>query len=151
MATAHKAKSEMEEAKDKVRSAPTTEVVGGSKELGYQIARLMAALTRAEQGHCPASAPDSPMHRGCGRGWTDRNTPTCPSSHNGQTGLGQTTSAHSSSAASQVGTTSQGRENTQGPNGGQSIAQNTKDTNSSVFNAKVRVTLLGSVLLQPRC
>ena len=51
MVTAHKAESKMEEAKDKVRarSAATTKVVDGSKELGNQIGRLMATLTRAEQ------------------------------------------------------------------------------------------------------
>ena len=131
MVTAHKAESETEEVKDKVRtrSAATTEVVDGSKELGDQIARLMVTLTRAEQGHHPTSAPNSPRHRGHWRGWLDRNTPTHPSSHNGCTGLGQTISAHSSSAASWVGTTSKGRGNTQEPNGGQSSAQNTKDTN----------------------
>ena len=55
MVTAHKAESEMEEAKEKVRarSSAATEVVDGSKELGNQIARLMAALTRAEQGNHP--------------------------------------------------------------------------------------------------
>ena len=101
MVAAHKAESKTEEAKDKVRarSAAATEVVGGSKELGDQIMRLMAALTRAEQGSCPTSTPNSPRHRCHGRGHMDRNTPTCPSSHNGWTGLGQTTSAHSSSAA----------------------------------------------------
>ena len=59
MVTAHKAESEMEEAKDKVRarSAVTTKVVNGSKELGNQIARLMANLMRAEQGNHPTSAP----------------------------------------------------------------------------------------------
>ena len=48
--TAQRAESEMEETKErvKVRSAATTEVPSGSKELGDQIARLMAALTRAE-------------------------------------------------------------------------------------------------------
>ena len=61
----------MEETKVKVRSAATTEVPSSSKELGDQIARLIAALTRAEQGSCPASAPSSPWHRGHGRdGWT---------------------------------------------------------------------------------
>ena len=68
----------------------------------------MATLTRAEQGNHPVSAPNSPGHRGHGRGWMDRNTPTHPSAHNGQTGLGQTTSAHSSSASSRVGTVPQG-------------------------------------------
>ena len=68
----------------------------GSKELGDQIARLMAALTRAEQNTCSASAPSSPRHRGRGRGWTDRHTPVCPNSHNGWTGLGQTSACSSS-------------------------------------------------------
>ena len=68
--TAQRVESEMEEAKErvKVRSAAATEVASGSKELGNQIARLMAALTRAKQGSYPASAPNSPRHRGCGRG-----------------------------------------------------------------------------------
>ena len=110
MVVAHKAESKIEEAKDKVRarSAVTTEVVDSSKELSNQIAKLMAALTRAEQGNCPVSAPNSPRHRGCRRGWMDRNTPTHPSFHNGQTCPGQTTSAHSFSASSRVGTVPQG-------------------------------------------
>ena len=102
----------MEETKEKVkvRSAATTEVVSGSKELGDQIARLMAALTRAEQGGHPASAPNSPRHRGHGRGWMDKNTPVCPSSHNGQTGLGQTTSICSSLITNREGVESHVRE-----------------------------------------
>ena len=79
----------MEETKVKARSAAATEVPSGSKELGDQIARLMATWTRAEQGSHPASAPSSPRHRGRGRGWTDWNTPVHPNSHNGQTGLVQ--------------------------------------------------------------
>ena len=80
----------MQDAKEKVRawSFTATEVTDGSKELGDQIARLMATLNRAEQGAHPASAPNSPRHRGCGRGQMDRNTPVHPSSNNGQTGLG---------------------------------------------------------------
>ena len=111
MVTACKVESKMEEAKDKVRarSVAATEVANGSKELSDQIVRLMAALTRAEQGNHPASALNSPRHRGCGRGQTDRNTPTHPSSNNRWTGLGQTTSAWSSSTASQVNTVPQGR------------------------------------------
>ena len=99
----------MEETKERVkaRSGTSTEVATGSRELGDQIARLMADLTRVEQGSCPASAPNIPRHRGHGRGQVDRNTPTCPSSHNGQTGLGQTASVHSSSAASRESTDSQ--------------------------------------------
>ena len=66
MLAAHKAENKMEEAKEKVRarSATATEVVDGSKELGNQIMRLMATLTRAEQGNWPASAPKSPRHSG---------------------------------------------------------------------------------------
>ena len=74
-----------------------------------KLARLMATLNRAEQGTHPASTPNSPRHRGHGRGQTDRNTPVCPSSHNGHTGLGQNTAACCSSAASRVTTASQGR------------------------------------------
>ena len=93
----------MEEAKVKARSAAATEVPSSSTELGAQMARLMAALTRAEQDNCPASAPNSPRHRGHGRGQMDGNTPVCPSSYNGRTGLGQTTSACSSSLTSSRG------------------------------------------------
>ena len=48
MVAAQRAESEREETKERVkaRSAAATEVVSGSKELGDQIARLMAALTR---------------------------------------------------------------------------------------------------------
>ena len=86
--TARRAESKTEETKVKVRSAAATEVPSGSKELGDQIARLMATLTRAEQSSHSASAPSSPRHWGCGRGWMDRNTSVCPNSHNGWTGLG---------------------------------------------------------------
>ena len=50
----HRAESETEETKErvKVRSA-ATEVASGSKELGDQIAKLMATLTRVEQGSWP--------------------------------------------------------------------------------------------------
>ena len=132
MVAACKAESETEKAKDKVRprSATATEVVDSSKEIGNQIVRLMATLTRAEQDNHPASAPNSPRHRGHGRGWMDRNTPTCPSSRNGQTSLGQTTSACSSSTASQVNTVPQGRGNTQTSNSTQNSAQNTRDPNA---------------------
>ena len=111
MVMACKAESEMEEAKDKVRarSTVTTEVVDGFKELNNQIVKLMAGLARVEQGNCPVSAPNSPRHRGHRRGWMDRNTPTYPSSHNGQAGLSQTTSACRSSASSWVGTVPQGK------------------------------------------
>ena len=100
---ARRAESKMEETKVKVRSAATTEVPSSSKELGDQIAWLMAALTRAEQSSHPASASNRPRHRGSGRGWTDRTTSVCPNSHNSQTGLGQTTSTCSSSVTNRAG------------------------------------------------
>ena len=118
MVTARKAESETEDAKEMVKawSSAATEVSDGSKELGNQIAQ-MAMLNRAEQGTHPASTPNSPRLRGCGRGWMDRNTHVCPSSHNGQTGLGQNTFACSSSTASRVTTASQNRGSTQASKG----------------------------------
>ena len=128
MIAAHKVESENEEAWDKVRarSAVTTEPVKGTTELGNQIARLMAALTRAGQGNSPSSAPDSPRHRGHGREQMDRNTPGCPNSHNGQTGPGQTTSACSLSASCSTGTTSQSQRNAQGSKDSQGCTSNKK-------------------------
>ena len=81
---AHKADSENKEAKDKVRakSAMATEPVG-HYQVENQIAKLMAALTRAGQCNSPGSALNSPRQRGCGRGQMDRNNPGCPNSHNG--------------------------------------------------------------------
>ena len=122
----------MEETKEevKVKSAAATEVASGSKELGDQIARLMAALTRVEQGSHPASAPNSPRHRGCGRGQTDRNTPVCPSSHNGWTGLGQTTSVHSSLVTNREGMESPHKGNMRAQNDVQGGAQSNRYSNS---------------------
>ena len=129
MVATRKAESKNEDAKEKVRawSSAATEVSDGSMELGNQIAWLMAALNRTEQGTHPASAPNSPRHRGHGRGRMDRNTPVHPSSHNGWTGLGQNTFALSSSIVGRVATASQGRGSTQASTGSQSNAQNTKD------------------------
>ena len=129
MVAARKAEGENEDTKEKVKapSPVATEVSDGSKELGNQIAQLMATLNRVEQGTCPASAPNSPRHRHCGRGRMDRNTPVCPRSHNGQTGLGKNAFAHSSSIAGRVATASQGRGSTQASTGAQGNAQNTKD------------------------
>ena len=90
----------------------------------------MAALTRAEQGSCPASAPSSPRHRGHGTGWTDRNTPVCPSSHNGRTGLGQTTSTHSSSITNRAGVESPHKGNQHVQNSVQGGTQGTQGSNS---------------------
>ena len=93
MVTARKAETKTEDVKEKVKvqSSVATEVSDSSKELGNQIAQLMAALNRAEQGTQPTSAPNSPRHRGHGRGRMGRNTPVHPSSHNGWTGLGKNT------------------------------------------------------------
>ena len=105
---ARRAESEMEETLVRARSAAATEVPSGSKELGDQIAQLMAALTRAEQSTHSASAPSSPRHRDHGRGQTDRHTPVCPNSHNGWTGLGQTSTCSSSVVKSSAKTPKQG-------------------------------------------
>ena len=66
MITVHKAETKNEEAHDKIRarSAMTKEPVEGTMELGNQIAKLMATLTRAGQGNSLASAPNSPRQRG---------------------------------------------------------------------------------------
>ena len=48
----------------------------------------MAALTRAEKDNHPTSTPNSPRQRGHGRGWMDRSTLGCPTSHNDWTGAG---------------------------------------------------------------
>ena len=121
----------MEETKErvKVRSDASTEVATGSRELGDQITRLMATLTRVEQGSCPASAPNSPRHRGHGRGQADSSTPPHSSSHNGLTGLGQTVSTCRSSAASRESTDSPRRGNTQVQNDAQGGGQSTRDSN----------------------
>ena len=87
----------------------------------------MAALTRAEQGSHPASAPSSPRHRGCGRGQTDQDTSACPNSHNGQTGLGQTSTC-SSSITNRMGAESPCKGN---PNMQNSVLGSTQGTQSS--------------------
>ena len=68
---ARRAESKMEETKVKARSAATTEVPSSSKELGDQIARLMATLTRAEQG---SHLPVPPVAQGTGVVGEDRQT-----------------------------------------------------------------------------
>ena len=73
MVAARKVESEMEDAKEKVRarSSAATEVTDSSKELGDQITRLIAALTRAEQGTCHATTPTVPGTGVTGEGrWT---------------------------------------------------------------------------------
>ena len=88
----------------------------------------MAALTKAGQGNSPGSAPKSPRHTGHGGGWMDRNTPGHPNSHNGQSGLGQTASAHSVSAGCSTGTTIQNQRNAQGSKDSQGSTSNRKNT-----------------------
>ena len=125
MVTAHKVESKNEETQEKVwaRSAVTTKPVEGATE-------LMAALTRAGQGNIPSSTLNSPRHRGCGRGRTDRKTPSHPNSHNGWTGLGQTTSVHSVSAGHGTGTTGQSQGNVQGSKDNLGCTSNMKDASS---------------------
>ena len=132
MVTAHKVESENEEVQGKVqaRSAVTTKPVDGASELGNQIAMLMAALTRSGQSNSSSSTPNSPRHRGHGRGRMDRTTSSHPNSHNGQTGPGQTTSACSVSAGCRIGTIGQSQGNAQGPKDGQGNIPNKKDPSS---------------------
>ena len=144
----------MEETKERVKtkSAAATEVASGSKELGDQIARLMAALTRVEQGSHTASAPNSPRHRGHGRGQVDRNTPVHPSSHNSQTGLGQTASVCSSLITNREGAESPHKGNIQVQNGAQGGTQTQgTPTLCNVLDPRVGVTWPGSALLQLKC
>ena len=131
MIAACKPESKNEEAHDKVRprSAMTTKPVEGIKELENQIARLMAALARAEQGNCPASAPNSPRQRGYGKGWMDRSTPGHPISHNGQTSLAQPASAHSTSVSCSTATTTS-RSQGQNSQGSKEGTINRKDSSS---------------------
>ena len=108
MVAALKIKSENEEIQDKVRAraAVTTDSGKGTTELGQKIAKLMAALTRAGQGRAATwPVPQIAQWRGHGRGWADRGTPGCPSSHNCQTSHGQTTPDHSTPTGHRTGTT----------------------------------------------
>ena len=125
---ARRAESEMEETKVKAQSAAATEVPTGSKELGDQIVRLMAALTRAEQSTHSVSAPSSPRHRGCGRGRTDRQTSVCPNSHNGWTSLGQMSACSSSVVKSSAESPCKGNQNVQ--TGGQGNPQGARGSSS---------------------
>ena len=132
--TAYKVESENKEAWDKVRtrSAVTTESVKGATELGNQIAKLMAALTRAGHSNSSGSAPNSPRQQSRGRWWIDQITPGCPNSYNGWTGLGQTTSTGSASVGHGTGTTTTGGQgwNAQGSKDGQGGTLNKKDPSS---------------------
>ena len=131
MVAACKVESKNEEAWDKVqaRSAVMSLL---KKPLSWEtkIARLMGAPTREGQGNSPSSTPNSPRHRGLGRGRTDRTTSSCPKPHNVWTGLGQTASACSVSAGCRTGTPGQSQGNAQGPNDGQGSISNKKDPSS---------------------
>ena len=132
MVATRNAESEMEDAKEKVRarSSTATEVTDSSKELGDQITRLMATLTTAEWALTLLPLQTVPGTGVIGEGGQTGILLPCPSSHNGQTGLGQSTSAHSYSAASGVATASQSRGSTQALTGAPGNAQNTKDPNA---------------------
>ena len=95
MVAACKAESENKEIWDMVRARATVATDSGEvmAELGQQIAKLMAALTKAGQGSNPSCAPSIPQERGCGRGHSGSSTPNHPNSHNGRNGPGQTTPA----------------------------------------------------------
>ena len=88
MVNAHKAESENKGIWDKVRARATVATYSreGTVELGWQIARLMAALTKAGQGSNPSSAPISPQERGYGRGHNGSSAPNHANSHNGRSG-----------------------------------------------------------------
>ena len=131
MIAAHKAESENKETHDKVRarSAMPTEPVEGTMELRHQIAKLMATLTRAGQGNSPASTPNSPRQRGCGKGWMDRITPAHPSSHNSWTDLGQAALVCSTSVGCGTGTTTS-RDQGQNTQGSKEGTTNRKDPSS---------------------
>ena len=107
MVATHKEESKNEEIQDKVRArvAEATESGEGTTELGQNIAKLMVALTKIGHGNRPASTPSSPRERGCSRGHADRGTPCHPSSHNGCSGLGQTTLDHSTPTGYETGAT----------------------------------------------
>ena len=92
MVTTCKAESENEEIQDKVRAraAVATDPGEGKAELGQQIAKLMAALTKAGQGSNSSIGPSSPQERGCRRECNDSNTLSSPNCHNGRNGPGKT-------------------------------------------------------------
>ena len=82
-----------------------------------------------------------------GEGGWDRTTSSHPNSHNGQTGPGQTASAHSVSAGHGTGATVQSQRNAQGLKDSQGSISNKKDPSFS--NVKVGATWLRSVPPQP--
>ena len=128
------------------RSAVTTKPVEGASELGNQIVRLMAALTRAGQGNSPGSTPNSPRHRGHGRGRTDRTTSSCPNSNNGQTGLGRLPPPTMYLLVMEQGPQSKVKEMPKDPKIDRVMLQTRSTTvYFSVSDVKVGATWLGSV------
>ena len=155
MVAAHKVESKNKEVKEKVKAgtAVTIDPREGTTELGHQIAKLMADLTRAWQGNSPASTPNSPRQRGHGRGWRERGTPGHPSSHNGWTGLGQT--APDTSTPIGCGTwTTTGKDQGQNSQGTNARHEGTPTggtpTLSSALDERAGVIWLGNVPLQPQ-
>ena len=155
MVAAQKAESKNEEIWDKVRarSPVVTDSGEGTTELGLQIAKLIAALTKAGQGSNPASAPSRPRERGHGRGCADRGTPGHPSSHNGQTGFGQTASDHSTPTCHGMGVTIS-RNQGQSSHGTNARHEGTihgwTPNLSSVLDARAGAIWHGNAPLQPQ-
>ena len=81
MVTACKAESQMEEAKDKVRARSAAcchRSSGWLKRSRQPNHEVNGHPNQSRTGQSPTSVPNSPRHRGHGRGQTDRNTPTHP-------------------------------------------------------------------------
>ena len=150
MVAAHKAESENEEIWDKVRAraAVVTDSGEGMAELGQQIAKLMATLTKVGQGNSPSNMPSIP---GCGVMEGDTMVVAPPNFHNGTSGPGQTIPAHSSSRRHGVGgprNWSNGQGN-QGTSMRREATANRWDPNSlQSFMCQGGATWLGNALLQ---
>ena len=117
MVAACKVESESKEIRDKARgrAAVAPDPGEGTAELGQEIAKLMAALTKAGQGSNPSSAPSSPWERGHGRGCSGSSTPSCPNFHSGRSGPEQTTPAHSLSTGHGTGSNLTGSNGQRNP------------------------------------
>ena len=154
MVATQKAISANEEIQDKIRAraAVTTDSGEGTTELGQQIDKLMAALTKAGQGSNPASAPGSPRKRGCGRGCADRSTPSCPSSHNSQDSLGRPpqTTAHLLAVGQGLPYVEIKGRSVMGLKLGVKLQPGGISTLSSVLDARAGAIWHGNVPLQPQ-
>ena len=132
MVAGQNVESKNEEIWNTVRARVATDSRKGTTELGQQIAKLMAALTKVRMGSNPACAPSSPREGGHGRGCADRSTPGSPSSHNAWTSLGQTALDCSTSTGHETGATisrNQG-QSSQGTNARHEGTTNRSDQNS---------------------